>query len=189
MSDLVSSLLMLARSDAGRLEPASERTDLAELLCEVTEQAAESAAEKGVEVTFRNASGKPAVYVMSDADMIIRIVLNLIDNAVKYGRQPGGRVEVRLTLSSGGRAAICTVADDGEGIDRAERQKIWQRFYQSDAARSRGDSAGLGLSMAESLAKALGGSIRYVDEEDRTDGEFEGAVFGLELPLDEEGGD
>lgn len=191
MSDLVSRLLMLARSDAGRLEPASERTDLAELLCEVTEQAAEGAAEKGVEVTFRNASGKPAVYVMSDADLIIRIILNLTDNAVKYGRHPGGRVEVRLALSGDGRAAICTVADDGEGIDRAERQKIWQRFYQSDAARSRGDSAGLGLSMAESLAKALGGSIRYVDEEDRADGELEGAVFELELPLppDKEGRD
>ena len=189
MSDLVNSLLMLARSDAGRLEPASERFDLAELLADVAEQAAAGASEKGVSVTFMNVSGRPALYVVSDPDLIIRVMLNLIENAVKYGRQPGGMVEVKLAISDEDEAAVCTVADDGDGIDPGERQKIWQRFYRSDVARSRGDSAGLGLSMAESLAKALGGSIRYVDEEDRTDDWPGGAVFELKIPLGKDGDD
>ena len=182
LSDLVSSLLMLARSDSGRLEPDLIELDLVTILESTVQQAGISAAERGISVSFHNRvsdSGASEAAVLSDPALLIRILQNLIDNAVKYGRSPGGSIELRLCHD--GSDAVITVADDGPGIDREERSRVWQRFYRADRSRTDDDSSGLGLSMVESLVSVLGGSIRYVDEEERDKNELPGAVFELRL--------
>lgn len=122
-----------------------------------------------------------SVMIQSDIDILMRIMINLVDNAVKYGKSPGGTVTV--SLRTDGTEAVCTVSDDGEGIAPENRDKIWQRFYRADMSRNDDDSTGLGLAMASSLAKAIGGKLRYVDEEDRRPSDPDGAVFELRLPL------
>ena len=185
MSGLVSNLLLLARSDSGRLQPEISPVDLGDLLAETAELSRVKAAESDISIEcIHEADGAETsrpVIVESDPDLLIRIILNLLDNAVKYGKSPGGRIIVRLTTD--GDTAVCTVADDGEGIAREERDMIWQRFYRSDKARSGEDSSGLGLAMAKSLTTEIGGSLRYVDEEERSEKDLRGAMFELKLPL------
>lgn len=75
---------------------------------------------------------------------MMRIWLNLLTNAVKYGRQQGQI----LRLKSDGKNAVGTVRDDGIGISAAELPKIWKRFYRVNTARSSGDDSGTGLGLA-----------------------------------------
>ena len=152
MSSLVSRLLTLSRSDSGRLNPEREDIDLSEL-CELTaEQQNVIAKEKGVSIVTDIQEG---VHITGDYAMVIRILVNLIDNAVKYGKNPDGTGNVRLSLATSGCFARVDVADDGPGISEEHIDKIWDRFYQ--AGRSSNDSAGLGLSIVKSLTEVHGG--------------------------------
>lgn len=105
--------------------------------------------------------------------MIIRILLNLMDNAVKYGRENG---KVRLSLVKDNGFAVCTVEDDGIGIAEGELDRIWERFYRADASRSE-EGSGLGLSMVAALVKAHGGRTEV------TSTEGQGSCFKVYLPL------
>lgn len=184
LSDLTSSLLMLARSDAGRLVPDMMSLDIASLIEGAVGQARISTEGRDIGIIFRNDAentGTGEVWVSSDPALLIRVIMNLIDNAVKYGKSQEGRIEIGLRLE--GNEAVVTIADDGPGIAREDREKVWQRFYRADVSRSDDDSSGLGLSMVSALTKAIGGSIRYVDEEERQEGALPGAIFELRLPL------
>jgi signal transduction histidine kinase len=110
----------------------------------------------------------------------MRIVLNLLENAARYGKNPKGHIEVRLR--SEGDNVVITVADDGEGIAPEDQSKVWNRFYRTESSRSMRYSTGLGLAMVDSLTRALGGSIRIVPDEEKRPGELPGAVFELTLP-------
>ena len=111
--------------------------------------------------------------------MLIRVLLNIVDNAVKYGK-PGGHVEIQLeTVDSW---ACCTVKDDGIGIKEEDLSKIWQRFYRTEEAR-REEGSGLGLAMAEAMVKAHNGII----EADSVYGQ--GSRFRIKLPLYQESGE
>ena len=180
MSSLVSSLLALSRSESGRLNPVIQSIDLDELLDSIAEEAGARAKDKGTTITYiKEDEGK--IIAESDEEYLMRCVINLLDNAIQYGKQENGRIELRLNKDD--KYAVITVADDGDGIPADEREAVWTRFYQTDASRSREGSSGLGLSMVESLIKALGGSAKYINEEDRREGELEGAVFELRIPL------
>ena len=92
---------------------------------------------------------------------MMRIWLNLLTNAVKYGRQQG---QIWLTLKSDGKNAVGTVRDDGIGISAAELPKIWKRFYRVNTARSSGDDSGtgLGLAMVKWMVESHGGTVSAV---------------------------
>lgn len=172
MSNLVSKLLMLSRSDSGRLTLDMEKVNLSELLEEIAEQ--QQIIVEDYDIKIRTEI-EPGVKIEADEGMLIRIILNLIDNAVKYGKNPGGTIE--LTLKKDGKYAVCTVADDGQGISRKEQKKIWQRFYQVDQSRKDGTSSGLGLSMVQSLTKSMGGTVKLESEEGR------GSTFELKFKV------
>ncbi|PYQ53066.1 MAG: hypothetical protein DMF78_09940 [Acidobacteria bacterium] len=112
----------------------------------------------------------PLPTVTWDAEAVRRALLNLLDNAIKHGRQ-GGRVEAGAFAD--GEAVCLSVADDGPGIGRRERKDLFGRF-----ARGRTDApgTGLGLHFAEQVAHAHGGRVDLVSEEGR------GCVFTLRLP-------
>ena len=176
MANLVSRLLILARSDSGKLRAEKEKVDLSDL-CETVAWQQESIARE-CDIIIKSAV-EPNVYVLGDEAMLIRVLLNVVDNAVKYGK-PGGHVEIQLeTVDSW---ACCTVKDDGIGIKEEDLSKIWQRFYRTEEAR-REEGSGLGLAMAEAMVKAHNGII----EADSVYGQ--GSRFRIKLPLYQESGE
>src|SRR5260370_32583578 len=135
MGRLVDRLLTLARADSGlRLELAP--VDLSALVLDVTRQAAAVHAQRTFDVQAVDAS------VAGDEDALRQLLWILIDNALRYSRS---KISVDLEVDSGwARLMVC---DDGTGIAIEERERIFQRFYRSDASRT-GQGAGLGLSIA-----------------------------------------
>lgn len=170
MSGLVNRLLTLSRSDAGRLIVEKQRIPLSEICEMVAEQQAAVASEKG---TVIETDIERDVFIDGDESMIIRILLNLMDNAVKYS---GEDAKVVLSLCKGAGFAVCTVEDNGAGIAESELDRIWERFYRANGVRSE-DGSGLGLAMVEALVKAHGGRT----EVKSTQGE--GSCFKVYLPM------
>jgi len=154
MSRLVDRLLTLARADSGlRLE--LTRVDLRAVVVDVTRQAAAVHPERAFEVKV-----KFEVQVAGDEDALRQLLWILIDNALRYARSA---VSVSLEVDSGW--ARLMVGDDGPGIAVEDRERIFERFYKVDAARSRADmgatgrGAGLGLSIARWITEQHGGRI------------------------------
>ena len=175
MSRLVSELLSLARSDKGTLTPEFEDFNLSELGEMVLQTFEEKAAGKDIKLYLK---AEPGVIVQADQGMITRIMINLIANAVNYGRD-GGMVVLRISCN--GENAEFAVEDNGIGISASDIGRIWDRFYQVDSSRT-GDEAGagLGLPIAKELVALHKGRIKV----DSIEGE--GSVFTVEIPLRQE---
>lgn len=169
MAGMLSQLLMLARADKGRQLVQREPVDLSELMAMVAETEAEQAAAQKITVETDLATD---VTVEGDETLLMRLVINLTENAIHYGR-PGGHV--KLTLRQQGNQAVGTVEDDGIGIAPEDQEKIWQRFWQADPARS-GGGAGLGLAMVRWIAGAHGGRVTVQSEPGK------GSVFTFFIP-------
>ena len=113
--------------------------------------------------------------VTADAKALDQILINLIDNAVKY-TPAGGHVWVRARAGAKGRVRI-EVADDGAGIAAHHRERVFERFYRVDAGRSREvGGTGLGLSIVKHLVESMGGTVGVEGNEPS------GSVFWIELP-------
>jgi heavy metal sensor kinase len=154
-SELLENLLTLARADAGAAGMEMHSLDLASHVSKAQQRAALLAAEKAMEVTSR----VPAtpVWVKADAIAIDRLLLILLDNAVKY-TPSGGRCEIALSQSQG--HALISVRDSGIGIAESDLTNIFDRFYRVDRARNKDNGgAGLGLAIARWIAEMHGGSI------------------------------
>lgn len=173
MSKLVNQLLQLSRADRHKESLHLEEFDLSELTEMVAEEAQGLAESKAVTLT---AEIEPGILVKADQTLLMRIWLNLLTNAVKYGRQQG---QIWLTLKSDGKNAVGTVRDDGIGISAAELPKIWKRFYRVNTARSSGDDSGtgLGLAMVKWMVESHGGTVSAVS----TLGA--GSTFSFTIPL------
>ena len=173
MSKLVNQLLQLSRADRHKESLHLEEFDLSELTEMVAEEAQGLAESKAVTLT---AEIEPGILVKADQTLMMRIWLNLLTNAVKYGRQQG---QIWLTLKSDGKNAVGTVRDDGIGISAAELPKIWKRFYRVNTARSSGDDSGtgLGLAMVKWMVESHGGTVSAVS----TLGA--GSTFSFTIPL------
>lgn len=168
---LVEGLLLLARADAGVLRMDRRTVDLAQLVEEVYGQARILAEARSLKLGIGPVE---PISALGDYAHLRRLLLNLLDNAVKY-TPPDGQVKISLQ-SSGGWASI-RVEDTGMGISPEDQSRIFQRFYRSAEARSRGEGgAGLGLCIARSIAEAHGGRI----EVESTTGR--GSTFTVLLP-------
>ena len=169
---LVEDLLVLARADAGRLllERSPLRLDV--LAAEVTESFLPAANEKGVRLV---ADCHVPVVVPGDERWLRQLVVNLVDNAVKFS-PAGGSVTVGTTGDGG--VAILSVADSGPGIPEEALGRVFERFYRVDYARSHGAAPGfgLGLAIASWVAEAHGGRIAAAN---RAGG---GTVFSVHIP-------
>ena len=160
---LVDDLLTLARADAG--QPLERRpVELGAILAEVARGA------RWTDRPFRLSVSEPVV-ALGDPAALHRLVTILVDNAVRHG---AGEIWMSVGIATG--MAVLSVSDRGPGIQADELDRIFDRFYQADQARSN-SGTGLGLSIARSLAAAHSGSIHAAS---RPDG---GAVFTVALPL------
>jgi two-component system phosphate regulon sensor histidine kinase PhoR len=114
------------------------------------------------DVTLENAV-PAALVALADSERMRQVISNLVDNAIKYGRA-GGTTTVGGQLLEDGRIEI-TVADDGPGIPKEAQQRIFERFYRVDKARSREQGGtGLGLAIVKHVVQAHGGEVRVVSE-------------------------
>ena len=150
MSRLIGKLLTLSRMDAKRISPAMEYVDLG-MAAEVAAAEIEDAArKKGMCVSVEGEAG-----VRADQTMVAQAVMNLAENAVRYGRE-GGRVEIEVRQDETG--ARVSVTDDGPGIPEDKLPHIFERFYQADPSH-RGEGSGLGLSLVERIMSLHGGRV------------------------------
>jgi heavy metal sensor kinase len=168
---LVGSLLTLARADAGEIPLAREPVSVQQLAAAAVRQVQPFAREKGTELRLEAAHD---VTVVADEDLLLQLLLNLLDNALKF-TPPGGRVIVGWDARDG--AALLRVRDSGIGIAPEDQRRIFDRFYRVDKARSRqAGGAGLGLSIARWIAEAHGGSVHVESRRGQ------GAEFTVMIP-------
>lgn len=148
-------LLMLARADAGQLQPALEAVNLGSMLGSLVEDARLLAEDAGLEFDLQIAGD---ITIRADPALLHTALLNLLVNAVKYN-EPGGRV--RVVLEPSRDQILVSVGNSGPGIPEADQGLLFSRFHRVDAARQRKvDGIGLGLSLAREIARAHGGELR-----------------------------
>jgi two-component system, OmpR family, phosphate regulon sensor histidine kinase PhoR len=155
LARLTDDLLKLSRIEAGRLDLESRPVSVAGLVNGCVETARLKAESRGLTIAVELPEGLPPV--RGDAVQLDEVLQNLIDNALQY-TPSGGRIDV--TAYSNGHEVIFTVADTGIGIPESDLERIFERFYRVDAARSReAGGTGLGLSIARHIVDAHGGRI------------------------------
>ena len=154
MSCVISQLLSMTRLEQGTEQVCMEPLKLRRFLRELCREQAYDT--KRVMLT----DGDDA-QVQANAQLLARLIMNLVENALKYGRKDG---HVWLSVQRHVGEVRILVQDDGEGIAREHQEKIWQRFYQADAARSGEMGAGLGLPIVQQIAKLHGGYLTLESE-------------------------
>lgn len=174
MADMISQLLFLSRADQGRQPLRREHINVSELTEMIAEEQQMLAEAQGRQITVETHIA-PEIWADVDETFYIRMLVNLISNAVRYSRE-NGRIEVSLEKS--GNTVTGSVRDYGTGIAPEALPHIWERFYQADSSRTGDSHAGLGLSMVKWIAEAHGGSVTA----ESTEGE--GSIFTFRIPED-----
>jgi len=170
MSRLVADLLLLARSDAGRVSQ-RRRCDLADVAGNAAAEVAPVLGERELQID----NGRPLA-VEGNPDELHRMILNLLDNAVRY-TPVGSHLELRLRRAGGD--AVVEVADDGPGIAAPLRRQVFDRFVRGEgpADTAVGAGSGLGLAIVRAVAASHGGTVEAAESE------AGGALFRIRLPL------
>jgi signal transduction histidine kinase len=178
LTHMVETLLTMSRADAGQITLHKARFSFMSLLHEITGLVGVLAEEKDQMITL---TGDDSIVVDADQTFLGQAVINLLDNAVKYS--PTGS-EVRINLkkvqlnSPDKRLAELTIEDEGAGIPEEFRERVFDRFYRLDEARSReAGGAGLGLSIAKWVIAAHEGEIGIKPSPG------DGCTFYLRIPL------
>jgi heavy metal sensor kinase len=172
LAKIVESLLAISRLETGEARVQLGRLDFAELVCTTADQMRLLAEEKHISLSC---DGTEPVQVEADPARLKQVVVNLLDNAIKYTPEGGS---VIITVNSQNGRAVLEMEDTGLGISASDLPHIFERFYRADKARSRQmGGAGLGLSIVRSICIAHGGQVTV------TSTEGSGSRFRIELPL------
>ena len=170
ISTLVEQLLEVSRIEAGNLEVKMECVRIEDLMRDLAGEFEPVAAVKGLKFSTRPLP----VSVKTDPMLVGRILRNLITNAIRYTNHPGARIVLAARRLSGGRVTI-GVYDQGPGIARSERRRIFEAFYRGEAGKASDGGFGLGLSIVSGLARRLGIGVSVGSRPGR------GSVFRLEF--------
>jgi signal transduction histidine kinase len=170
--NLVNDMLSVSRMNAQKFELVTQPTALSEIIRDVVAELSPLAADKGLELDVQIPDPEPAT-ILVDPLRIRQVVLNLIDNAIKYTTT--GSVKVALTSTD--EAVTFSVADTGIGIPENEQSKLFGKFYRAKNARSRiVNGSGLGLYVAKEIVTKHGGELTFQSSEGK------GTVFTATLP-------
>lgn len=171
MSRIVESLLTISRLDAGEVKLDNLPVDLSGLIAHTAGEMKVLAQEKSIALCTSLEEG---IYLDGDRTHLQQVIVNLIDNAIKYTRE-GGTIHVRLKVENA--HTIVEVSDNGVGIPSDALPHVFERFYRADKARSRSSGgAGLGLSIVKAICTAHGAEVCVTSEEGR------GSCFRVEFP-------
>ena len=165
LTEITDKLFLLARADAGRLLGATEPVALAEIASQVAGAFEGPATVRGMSIRVE----MEPVTVKADAALLRRAIHNLVENAVKYGKEGG---EIRIHVCPGG----VEIGNDGPTISPEHLPRVFDRFFRADPARSdRVPGAGLGLAIVKSIVEAHGGTVRVESADGQT-------MFRIALP-------
>ena len=173
LNGMVENLLSASRMTGGKLN----LNITTELMDDMISEAVDHLSRQLKHCTLEWNRSEELLFVKADARLIVQVIINLLDNAVKYA--PEGST-IRIDTASGEDTVIVRIADDGPGIPDDQKGLIFDLFYSS--GNPTGDSRrglGIGLALCQSIIKAHGGTISV------TDNEPHGAVFIFSLPRDE----
>jgi signal transduction histidine kinase len=163
LTRLVNDLLLLSQADSDRLNLALEETDIIELISQTTDRMKPLAESKGLRIEI--STEDEAISVLIDVDRINQVLLNLLDNAVKFSKPTGS---VIIEVRNQDRFAVVSIIDQGIGIPGDDLERIGARFYRAEKARSRAKGgSGLGLAIARTLIELHGGLLWVESEEGR----------------------
>lgn len=169
---LIDDLLTLSRVQEGGLRFADRLVDLRKIVAAGTTVVAPTLERRRLELTV-DLPEEPVPF-LGDRDMLERVFINLVGNAVKFTPE-GGRVDVRLTSDWSG--IVATVSDTGIGIPREEQERLFSRFFRSSLAQQQAiPGSGLGLSIAHAIVEHHGGSMAVESAPG------EGTTFSVQLP-------
>lgn len=158
LSRLIADLLDLSKIEAGKIEIASEPIQLREAVDHVVDAIEPRAREKQQTISVEVAVD---LHVQSDPRALEQVLINLVDNAVKYTPANG---RVRIAAKRVQQQMQIVVEDDGPGVDARHKDRLFERFYRVDAGRSRDvGGTGLGLAIVKHLVEAMDGTVRVED--------------------------
>jgi len=173
MSRLIEALLTLARGDEENTPLARAKVDLTEIAVKVCNKMRPLAAKKGLELEYA-AGDAPQVFILGDKNKMEQLLIIFIDNAIKYSESG----TITVTVDADSMHAVIKVMDEGIGISESDAQKIFERFYRVDKARSRAAGGfGLGLNIARIIVVRHGGTVSVKPHSPH------GSIFTVRLPL------
>lgn len=157
LNKLVNDFFELSLIESSQVDIESEKVNLCEIICEEILAESPEIDRRGLEPSFEQSEQN--IYVYADKKKLVRIIQNLISNAVKYSAR---RLDFVITPENGGMTELSIITDPGDKIDT---DRIFDRFVKGDSARSTG-GAGLGLYICKGFAEKMGGSISAAQDED-----------------------
>lgn len=173
MSRLIEALLTLARGDEENTPLARAKVDLTEVAVKVCNKMRPLAAKKGLGLEYA-AGDAPQVFILGDKNKMEQLLIIFIDNAIKYSESG----TITVTVDADSMHAVIKVMDEGIGISESDAQKIFERFYRVDKARSRAAGGfGLGLNIARIIVVRHGGTVSVKLRSPQ------GSIFTVRLPL------
>lgn len=169
MSTIISQLLKLTRGYEGRFKIVKERFDISTVVENVLEELEEKAEQSKIQLIYKNSE---SVSIEADQSLITQMVINFVENAIKYGVENG---HVWVATVQRDDEIILIFEDDGIGIDEEQQKHIFERFYRADQARDR-SGTGLGLSIVKWIVEEHGGKIEVSSKLNK------GTTFEVRLP-------
>jgi two-component system phosphate regulon sensor histidine kinase PhoR len=176
LSRLIDNVLDFARMERGSAYE-FQKAQLDEVVERALDVYRQRVEREGIRLTTKIDAELPATYL--DENAMTLLLLNLVENAIKYGVPPRGPQEIRVYLTRVESRLRLVVEDNGPGVDATERKKIFERFYRTRQARATSvRGAGIGLSLVKHIAEAHGGGVSVESEPGR------GAAFIVDLPIE-----
>jgi signal transduction histidine kinase len=177
MIKLVNDLLNVTRIEQGRMTMQPKSFLIGDLVEELVKELKMLAKSRNVEIGFENNKKLPPVY--ADSDKIRMVISNLIDNAIKYSKKEGGRVEISVEKYREDKKMIfISFKDNGLGIPEMMKKQVFGKFFRGEnLVRQKVEGTGLGLFIAKGIIKMSGGKMDFESEEGK------GSTFWFTIPV------
>lgn len=170
LNGIIKKLLLLSLADAGQMRLHKVKVNVSEILAVIVEDVELLAPDLNIQTNF-----PPELWVLGDRDLLSQVLQNLIANAVKYNLPNGW---ITLEAYQGDKTLQITITNSSQDIPPSERDRIFERFYRGDPARTRKiEGIGLGLSLSQEIAKAHQGELTLAQTP------LGQTAFTLKLPL------